>query len=166
MRIVFVSDVVYPYVKGGAEKRIYEVSRRLAAAGHEVHVYGQQWWDGPRILVEDNVTYHGVCRPRPLYVNGRRSVTEAIWFAVCLLGPLLRERFDVIDCNEHPYFPLFTCKIVRTLKGGRLFATWHEVWGDYWYEYLGTRRDCGQACRAGRLPDVGRAHCGLGKDRG
>ena len=78
-------------------------------------------------------------------MNGRRSVAEAIWFAVRLLGPLLRERFDVIDCNEHPYFPLFTCKIVRTLKGGRLFATWHEVWGDYWYEYMGA------AGAAGRL---------------
>ena len=56
---------------------------------------------------------HGVCRPRALYVNGRRSIAEALWFTVCLLGPLLRGRFDVIDCNEHPYFPLFACKIAR-----------------------------------------------------
>ncbi|MGA9140729.1 MAG: glycosyltransferase family 4 protein, partial [Methanocella sp.] len=122
---------------------------------HEVHVYGQQWWDGPSTIVKDNITYHGVCRAKPLYVNGRRSVVEAIWFAVRLLGPLLREQFDVIDCNEHPYFPLFTCKIVCTLKGGRLFATWHEVWGDYWYEYLGTAGAVGRLVEraASRMPD-------------
>ncbi len=164
MKILFVSDVIYPYVKGGAEKRIFEVSRRLASAGHEVHVYGMKWWDGPSVMVEDNVTYHGVCRPRALYVNGRRSVTEAIWFAVCLLGPLLRERFDVIDCNEHPYFSLFTCKVVRILKGGRLYATWHEVWGSYWYEYMGASGFAGQAYRVDGRPDVGWLNCGIRKD--
>ncbi len=155
MKIIFVSDVIYPYVKGGAEKRIFELSRRLAASGHEVHVYGIKWWDGPSTFVEENVTYHGVCRPRALYVNGRRSIAEALWFAVCLIGPLLRERFDVIDCNEHPYFSLFSCKIARLVRGGRLFATWHEVWGDYWYEYMGAAGIAGKLIEriASRLPD-------------
>jgi glycosyltransferase involved in cell wall biosynthesis len=155
MKIVFVSDVIYPYVKGGAEKRIFELSRRLASSGHEVHVYGIQWWDGPSTFTKDNITMHGVCRPRALYVNGRRSVSEALWFAVCLIGPLLRERFDVIDCNEHPYFSLFSCKIARIVRGGRLFATWHEVWGDYWYEYMGAAGIAGKLVEriASRLPD-------------
>jgi glycosyltransferase involved in cell wall biosynthesis len=155
MKIVFVSDVVYPYVKGGAEKRIYETSRRLAAAGNDVHVYGIKWWDGPRIFEEEGVTYHGICSPRALYVNGRRSIAEAVWFAVCLVGPLLRERFDVIDCNEHPYFSLFSCRIARLFRGGKLFATWHEVWGDYWHEYMGTAGIAGRLVErlASRQPD-------------
>jgi glycosyltransferase involved in cell wall biosynthesis len=49
MKIAFVTDVAYPYIKGGAEKRIYELSRRLAASGHDVHVYSIQWWDGPSV---------------------------------------------------------------------------------------------------------------------
>jgi glycosyltransferase involved in cell wall biosynthesis len=88
-------------------------------------------------------------------VNGRRSVIEALWFAACLLVPLLRERFDVIDCNEHPYFSLFSCKIARLVRGGRLLATWHEVWGDYWYAYLGKAGAAGKLIEriSARLPD-------------
>jgi glycosyltransferase involved in cell wall biosynthesis len=137
MRIVFVSDVIYPYVKGGAEKRIYELSSRLVAKGHEVHIFGVKWWDGPATFEKDGITYHGVCRKKALYVNGRRSIIEAIWFALCLAVPLSRERFDIIDCNQHPYFPLFVCKAVASLRKTKFFATWHEYWGDYWYEYLG-----------------------------
>ena len=29
MKIAYVYDAVYPYVKGGAEKRIYEISKGL-----------------------------------------------------------------------------------------------------------------------------------------
>lgn len=137
LKIVFVSDVIYPYVKGGAEKRVYELARRLAARGHEVHVFGVKWWDGPAVIVREGITYHGVCKKKELYKGGRRSIGEAIWFSLCLLLPLARERFDVIDCNQHPYFPLFVCKIVASLRKERFFATWHEYWGDYWYEYLG-----------------------------
>jgi hypothetical protein len=33
MKIAFVCDAVYPWVKGGAEKRIYEIGRRLVIQG-------------------------------------------------------------------------------------------------------------------------------------
>ncbi len=137
MKIAFVSDVVYPYIKGGAEKRIYEFALRLSK-DNEVHVFGVKWWDGPSLLVKDGITYHGVCRPRTLYsAEGRRSIVEALAFGLALLGPLLKEKFDVIDCNQHPYFSIFTCKLASLLRGGRFYVTWHEVWGDYWYEYMG-----------------------------
>jgi glycosyltransferase involved in cell wall biosynthesis len=136
MRIAFVTDVIYPYIKGGAEKRFYELSSRLKG-DHEVHVYGIKWWDGPPVLVKDGITYHGVCRPRKLYEGGRRSVMEAVIFGLALTVPLLKEKFDVIDCNQHPYFSIFTCKLASMLRGGRFYVTWHEVWGDYWYEYMG-----------------------------
>ena len=155
MKIVFVSDVVYPYVKGGAEKRIYELSQRLVARGHNVHVFSVKWWDGPNILVKDGITYHGVCRKQALYVNGRRSIREAVWFALRLAVPLAREPFDVIDCNQHPYFPLFVCKIVSMTRRARVFATWHEFWGDYWYEYLGKAGILGRITEkaAAMMPD-------------
>ncbi|HTX43883.1 MAG TPA: glycosyltransferase family 4 protein [Methanocella sp.] len=136
MKIAFVTDVIYPYIKGGAEKRIYEFSSRLKEK-HEVHVFGIQWWEGPPVIKKDGITYHGVCKPKKLYRGGRRSVTEALAFGLALAMPLLRDGYDVIDCNQHPYFSIFTCKLASLLKGGRLYVTWHEVWGDYWYEYMG-----------------------------
>jgi glycosyltransferase involved in cell wall biosynthesis len=155
MRIAFVTDVIYPYVKGGAEKRFYEFSTRLKE-NHEVHVYGIKWWDGPQVLVKDGITYHGVCRPRQLYRGGRRSVIEALAFGLALTLPLLKERFDVIDCNQHPYFSVFPCKLASLLKGGRFYVTWHEVWGDYWYDYMGRSGSFGKLVEwlAARMPDL------------
>jgi len=56
MRIAFVYDAVYPWVKGGAEKRIYELGKRLASMGHEVHVFGVKWWDGAS-MIENEAWY-------------------------------------------------------------------------------------------------------------
>ena len=36
----------YPWIRGGAEKRIHEILKRLAERGHEVHLFGIKWWDG------------------------------------------------------------------------------------------------------------------------
>ncbi len=137
MRIAFVYDAVYPWVKGGAEKRIYELGKRLAKQGHEVHVFGIKWWGGEDTVKNEGMVLHGVCAPMQLYVNGRRSITEAIVFAIRLFPHMIRERFDVIDVSAFPYFPCFAVKIVSVLRGIPMVITWHEVWGGYWYEYLG-----------------------------
>ena len=33
MKIAFVYDVIYPFVKGGVEKRVWELATRLTIAG-------------------------------------------------------------------------------------------------------------------------------------
>jgi glycosyltransferase involved in cell wall biosynthesis len=155
MRIAFVTDVVYPYIKGGAEKRIYELSRRLAASGHEVHIFSVKWWEGPSVKKENGITYHGVCKPRNLYEGERRSIIEALAFGLFVTVPLIREKFDVIDCNQHPYFSMFSCKLASLLRGERFYATWHEVWGNYWYDYIGKAGFFGRQIEriTARLPD-------------
>ncbi|VVB96467.1 Trehalose synthase [uncultured archaeon] len=137
MKIAFVYDAVYPWIKGGAEKRIYELGRRLAKHGHEVHVFGIKWWDGADMIEYEGMVLHGVCSPMELYVNGRRSIPEAVIFSIKLLPYLVKEKFDVIDVSAFPYLSCFTVKLVSVLKGNRMLITWHEVWRDYWYEYLG-----------------------------
>ncbi|MCU4139665.1 MAG: Glycosyltransferase involved in cell wall bisynthesis [Methanophagales archaeon] len=142
MKIAFVYDAVYPWIKGGAEKRIYEIGKRLADKGHEVHWYGIGWWfDGNngRTIDHDGIILHGVCEPMQLYVDGRRSIKEAIYFAEKLLPKLVRERFDVIDCQEFPYFPCFTAKVHSLFRRTSLVITWHEIWDNYWFEYLGKK---------------------------
>jgi glycosyltransferase involved in cell wall biosynthesis len=136
MRIAYIYDAVYPWIKGGAEKRVYELSRRLAARGHEVHCYGIKWWSGENTITQDGVNIHGICSPMNLYSGERRSIREAVWFASKLLLSF-SQKFDVVDCQEFPYIPCFTAKLSTKLKGGELFITWHEIWGDYWRHYLG-----------------------------
>jgi L-malate glycosyltransferase len=137
MKIAFVYDVIYPYVKGGVEKRIREVAVRLASRGHDVHIIGMKYWDGPDSLKTEGVTLHGICPAQPLYTDGRRTITEALYFSTHLLPFLVREDFDIIDCQQFPYFPCFPVKIASVMKKKPFVITWHEVWGDYWYEYLG-----------------------------
>jgi len=136
MKIAFVYDAVYPWIKGGAEKRIYELGRRMIESGNEVHLYGMKWWDGSNVLEYEGMILHGVCEARELYVNGRRSIWPAMVFAMKLLPELLKERFDVIDVSVFPYFSCFSARIAAFLKGSPVGFTWHEVWGNYWYDYL------------------------------
>jgi len=138
MRIAYIHDAVYPYIKGGAEKRIYELSRRLAKRGHEVHIFGMRWW-GKKVLKEqDGVWLHGVCKPSSLYSGGRRSIRSAITFAKGVSTELPKENFDIVDCYQAPYLHAFPAKIASNLNKFPLAITWHEVWKDYWKEYLGT----------------------------
>jgi glycosyltransferase involved in cell wall biosynthesis len=140
MKIAFVYDAVYPWVKGGAEMRIHELGRRLSSQGHDVHLFGIKWWEGGDVIQYEGMTLHGVCKTRSLYVNGRRSISEALVFAVKLFPALLKEKFDLIDVSVFPYFSCFTIKAISIFKRTPAVFTWHEVWGDYWYEYLGKKQ--------------------------
>jgi L-malate glycosyltransferase len=137
MRIAYIYDAVFPYRIGGVEKRIFELSRRLAERGHEIHVYGLKAWDGNSSFRRDGVTYHGIGKSRSFYTRGRRSIGEAVYFGWNILNPLVQERFDIIDCQNFPYFSCFSSTIASRIKHSPLVITWHEVWGDYWYDYLG-----------------------------
>ncbi|MFB6235797.1 MAG: glycosyltransferase family 4 protein [Halopenitus sp.] len=136
MKIGFIYDAVYPWEKGGAQKRVRELAIRLAD-DHEVHLFGMKYWDGPARMKRDGVIYHGVCEPYELYTDGRRSITQAISFSVALTKPLLQENLDIVDCQQFPYFPVFSSKAHELLKKSKLVVTWYEVWDDYWYDYLG-----------------------------
>jgi len=136
-KIAIVSDAVYPYNKGGKEKRLYDITTRLARRGYEVTIYTMKWWEGPKMIVEDGVTLHAICRCHKLYSNERRSMKEAIFFA-CASFKMLTKSFDVVEVDHIPHLVLYTMKIVCVLKGKKMIATWHEVWGkQYWRKYLG-----------------------------
>ncbi|MDI3549598.1 MAG: L-malate glycosyltransferase [Methanobacterium sp.] len=140
MKIAFIYDATYPWVKGGAEKRIYEIAHRLALKGHEIHCYSWGWWwpeNGKKDLIFKNIHLHGVGKPHDLYHKNRRSISEAIMFAIKLWPKIQKENFDVIDCQGFPYFSCFTAKLHSLLGKSKLIITVHEVWGNYWYDYLG-----------------------------
>jgi Glycosyltransferase len=138
MKVALVYDAIYPFIKGGAEKRYYEIAKRLSKKGHQIHIYGMKFWDSDKVIKRQGIYYHGICRPKSLYEkNGKRSIKEAIYFGLNCLK-LIKEDFDIIDCSNFPYFSLFACKLISIIKRKPLYATWHEVWGkNYWFEYIG-----------------------------
>lgn len=137
MKIAFVYDTIHPYVAGGVQKRVWELAWRMAQRGHSVTIFGMKYWDGDDIFFKEGVRLWGVCKPQPLFDGDRRSIKQALFFALKVAGPLNKERFDIIDCQEFPYFSCFTSRIICFLKQQLLVITWHEFWGTYWYEYLG-----------------------------
>ncbi|HEX3081998.1 MAG TPA: glycosyltransferase, partial [Candidatus Saccharimonadia bacterium] len=137
VRIAFVTDAVYPYNLGGKERRLHEISTRLAKSGHDVHIYTMNWWDGGHTIRQDGVTLHAISRLHPLYKGGRRSIGEALWFGLATLK-MAFARFDVIDVDSMPFFPLFSARLVCWLRHKPLIATWHEVTDRAtWQAYLG-----------------------------
>ena len=155
MHICYIYDAVYPWETGGVQTRVWELARRLAK-DHTVHWYGLKYWNGPDQIERDGVTIHGVMEATDLYVGDRRSIHEAISFASRLTKPLLQNDFDVIDCQEFPYFPVLPSKLAALAGTGTLVLTWHEIWDAYWYDYLGWKGICGQTVErlTARLPDV------------
>ena len=137
MKIALVYDAIYPYVKGGVEKRVWELATRLTHRGHEVHLFGMKFWEGEDNLIREGVFLHGVCPAQKLYVGGRRSLWQAIFFSIYLISPLLKEKFDIIDCQQFPLFSCFSSRLVSRMRKTPLVITWYEVWGDYWFDYLG-----------------------------
>lgn len=144
MKIAYVYDAVYPWETGGVQKRVWELARRLADR-HDVHWYGLHYWDGPAVIEREGVTLHGVAEPKELYVDGRRSISEALAFGAALLGPLRSESFDLIDCQAFPYFSCFAARYGTLFRDTKLVVTWHEVWQQYWFEYLGRKGVFGKA---------------------
>ena len=141
MDISFVSNVVYPWVTGGAEKRIHEIGTRLADRGHDVTVYGRHFWDGPEVMEFEGITFRAVSPERELYTgeDGQRSITEALEFAKDVAIPLRSniDDHDVVVASVFPYFPVLTAKLAMVGSSTPIVTTWHEVWGKYWEEYLG-----------------------------
>ena len=141
MRIAFVSNVCYPFITGGAEKRIYEIGTRLADEGHDITLYARHYWDGPKVMEFEGMTLHAVSPERELYTgdDGERSITEALEFAKDVIHPLRNNlnEHDIVVASVFPYFPVLAAKLATLGTGTPLISTWHEVWGDYWNDYLG-----------------------------
>lgn len=134
--VAMVTDAIHPYHRGGKEMRYFELSRRLADHA-DVHIYTMNWWHGPKVRSDDKVTFHAISRFRPLYNEDRRSMSQALFFALACVR-MFRYRFDVLEADHMPYFQIYVLRVIASLKRKRLVVTWHEVWGHaYWRNYLG-----------------------------
>jgi glycosyltransferase involved in cell wall biosynthesis len=140
LKVAVVSDALYPWHKGGKETRYFHLLQGLPEQGMDVSVYSMKWWDVlPEVERSElgSLTYIGICPRVPLYKEQKRSLTEALLFAVSTFR-LLTRKFDVIEADHMPYLQLPPLRIVAWIKRVPLIVTWHEVWGGQtWNSYMG-----------------------------
>ncbi|MDX6230299.1 MAG: hypothetical protein QOI76_3689 [Frankiales bacterium] len=135
--VALVTDALAPFNKGGKEVRHHALSQRMSAHAVDVDVYTMRWWPGPRTSSLGAVGLHAMSPFVPLYSGSRRSIRQAVVFALACFR-MLTKRFDVLEGDAIPFLPLFPLRMVATLRRKPLIVTWHEVWGPaYWREYLG-----------------------------
>ena len=155
MKIAFIYDTAYPWVTGGAENRIFEIGKRLRLRGHDIHVFSLGYWMetkeyyGQETIKYNDITYHSVGKPMELYTkDGSRSIKEALYFAKCLVSVNFDD-FDIVDCQGFPYFSCYTSKLKTMNSKANLVITLHEVWNDYWYDYMGRKGFFGKIVEKG-----------------
>jgi glycosyltransferase involved in cell wall biosynthesis len=154
-RLALVTDAIFPYHRGGKEIRYHELAARLARRAH-VDVYTMKWWGDDVAPRSRGVTYRAISPLVPLYARNRRSIVQALVFALACLR-LLVARFDVLEADHMPYLQLLPLRLVATLRRKRLVVTWHEFWGpEYWATYMGRPGRVGWWVErlAMRLPDA------------
>ena len=156
MNIAYVAPVVYPFVKGGAEKRIHEIGSRLADRGHEVTIYSRHWWDGPSVREHAGMTLRAIGPDHDIYgTDGRRSITNSVSFTLRALKAIPRsEDCDLYVTPAMPYLHVFASSFTSVVRRTPLVVTWHEAWGDHWYQYMGRSGAIGKGIEwlSGLLP--------------
>ena len=138
MKYGLVFDTLYPFSKGGVERRLWQIAGGLVARGHEVHLFGTKQWRGPDTIDRHGVTLIGIRSSRRMHSrSGRRSIWQGVSFAIHLVRRLWTEEFDVIDVQSISPLSCLATVVVCRLSGTPFVVTWHEVWQSYWWEYLG-----------------------------
>jgi glycosyltransferase involved in cell wall biosynthesis len=148
MRIAFIYDALYPEVKGGVERRLYELGKRLARK-HEIHWYTFGWWGNSKTLEREGIILHNLGRPVGLYKGNARNPVEALLFSWRIFRHEAGQ-YDIVDCQEFPYLHAYLSRL--KFSGFESFViTWHEYWGDYWDEYLPYAPGFGKVAESGLL---------------
>ncbi len=139
-RIAFVSDVVYPWVKGGMETTHY-FEMRVLAKNNEVYCFCMQFEGMKNEFVKDGIHYVGVAKASldALYTEkGTRSIALAKHFASALPSALEPYNFDLVYANSFPYLHLKAVKAYCKANKCKLALDIAEVWDiRRWKTYLG-----------------------------
>ena len=122
------SELFYPYLLGGAERRYYEIAVRLAKK-HEVSIYSLRF-DGH----EKRENHKGIeiIRVGSSHPMDKRSIPVLATYFPALLKAVTK-RSDVIDANQGISSFVGTFKpLIKT----PIIATFHDLYWNQWNEYF------------------------------
>lgn len=128
MKICMLSELFYPYLLGGAERRYYEIAIRLAKR-HEVTVFSLRFDGHERKEEHKGVEIVRTGSSHPL---DKRSVPALATYFPALLKAAAG-RNDVIDANQGiSSFAGLLKPLIKT----PVVATFHDIYWNQWNEYF------------------------------
>lgn len=139
MKIGILSNLFYPVLRGGGEKRYWEIAKRLVQEQHQVDVYTVQWPGLKKKERKEGITIYRVGPiTDPLYDpnTGKRTITPAVRFAWKILHTHQLQRYDILETSTFPFFHCFPAKLHAMVSQTPLVFTIHEVWQGEWKQYM------------------------------
>ncbi len=128
MHICYLSELFYPYLFGGGERRYYEIARRMARR-HDVTVYSLRIKGQPEREVIDGIEVIRIGAQHPM---SKRRLLPLLSY--CPFISAMKSDFDIIDANQGIasfmgyYKPLTRRPVV---------ATFHDIYWSQWEEHFG-----------------------------
>ena len=134
MRILMASDLYYPYLLGGGEKRMYEIARRLAKK-HEIHMLTRKFRGLPEYEVHEGVHIHRIFIP-----SGEVRLESTIDGLPFMFGSLFKGlRLDFDLCAPQQFFPIPPLWLIAKVKRRPIVATIHDVYEETWAQKYGLK---------------------------
>ena len=126
-RLLFVNEAFYPH-KGGAERRSYEIIKRLMKMGFQVKIITNSFGNSNNENVENfDIDYVTSMEEGDYFHNGSRTITGVLKFASAVKRKLIEYRdYDILTFDEFPL--LHAIRAVDVIPNEKIrFFTWHEV---------------------------------------
>ncbi|MEM0144068.1 MAG: hypothetical protein QXL94_09055, partial [Candidatus Parvarchaeum sp.] len=140
-KIGFVTDVVYPWIKGGMESLHYVEMKELTKR-HDVYCFSLQFEGMKKEFIKDKIHYTTVAKvhSKELYTEkGSRSMKLAKLFASRIGKTLDKYELDAVYVNSFPYLHLNAVKAYCKKHRCRLIMDVAEVWPkERWQAYIGS----------------------------
>jgi L-malate glycosyltransferase len=140
-RLAILYDCPYPFIKGGGQKRLFEISQYLLKQNWEVEWYALKFWEGPDKIKSEGIIYNAVGEQTALYNSaGKRRILETVCYGVSMAKHIELRKFDIMLAGQWPLFHLIPARIFCFLGKSKLVVDWWEVWGrDHWINYFGVK---------------------------
>jgi glycosyltransferase involved in cell wall biosynthesis len=129
------SDLYYPCLLGGGEKRMYEIANRLAEK-HEIHILTRRLEGLPNYELHRGVHIHRVFVP-----SGRvklESPTDGSAFMMtCAVKGIKLGDFDIYAPQQ--FFPIPPLWLIAKARKRPIIPTIHDVYRDTWLQKYGSK---------------------------
>ena len=128
MHICMLSELFYPYLLGGAERRYFEIAKRLAKR-HDITVYSLNLYGSKKEETIGSIKIKRIGFRHPIT---QRSLPQLATYFPALLKAAA-ERYDIIDANQGI---ASYAGMLKKITHKPVVATFHDIYWDKWENHF------------------------------